>query len=120
MDPLTFYFVLIISLVGIAFAGYKEWLKFRAKQNEIGPPSDVAEQVRALRERLNEVERERDALRSRVENLETIVTSEAWDRLQTPSGNTDAVEHSPHSIELPASESSSADRAEALARRLRS
>lgn len=68
-----------IPILGILLAGYKEWLKFKAKHQELGTSTqEIEEHLQSLRERLNHVEQERDALHQRVQNLETIVTSEAW------------------------------------------
>ncbi|MFB6231150.1 MAG: hypothetical protein ABEL04_08335 [Salinibacter sp.] len=71
--------VLGIPILGILLAGYKEWLKFKAKHQELGTSTrEIEDRLQSLRERLDHVERERDALQQRVRNLETIVTSEAW------------------------------------------
>lgn len=71
--------VFSIPILGIALAGYKEWLKFKAKHQELGTSTrEVENRLRALRGRLEDLEEERDALRDRVQNLETIVTSETW------------------------------------------
>jgi outer membrane murein-binding lipoprotein Lpp len=116
---LTGLLIFTIPILGILLAGYKEWLKFRTKQQELGASTDdVAEEVEALRARLDRVEDERDALRKRIQNLETIVTSEAWDALQDP-------EAAPPVLDGPADRDSSPSRedpsvqAEDLARRLR-
>lgn len=68
-----------IPILGILFAGYKEWLKFKAEHRALDTtPRTLEKHLDALRERLEHLEEERDALRERVQNLETIVTSEAW------------------------------------------
>lgn len=71
--------IFAIPILGIVFAGYKEWLKFKAKHRKLGTSTrEVEDRLRTLQERLDRVEQERDALRDRLQNLETIVTSEAW------------------------------------------
>ena len=45
------------------------------------PPPSVEETDRALQDRLDRTEQERDALERRVQNLAAIVTSETWDAL---------------------------------------
>ncbi len=71
--------VFAIPIFGIALAGYKEWLKFKAKHQELGTSTrEVEKRIDALRDRLARIEEEREALQERVQNLETIVTSEAW------------------------------------------
>jgi uncharacterized protein YlxW (UPF0749 family) len=71
--------VFTIPILGILLAGYKEWLKFKAKHRELGTSTrEIEKHLQSLRDRLDRVEQERDALRERVQNLETIVTSEAW------------------------------------------
>ena len=71
--------VFAIPILGIALAGYKEWLKFKAKHQELGSSTrEVEARIDGLRDRLARLEEERDALRNHVQNLETIVTSEAW------------------------------------------
>lgn len=119
--------VFLIPILGIVFAGYKEWLKFKTKQQKLGTSTrEVEATIRDLRRRLNDVEEERDALLKRVQNLETIVTSEAWDALQDTSGETASFPDDTHSAPLSApstedkQDSSTQEQAEALARRLRS
>lgn len=71
--------IFAIPILGLLFAGYKEWLKFKAEHRALGTkPRTLEKHLDALRERLDHLEEERDALRKRVQNLETIVTSEAW------------------------------------------
>lgn len=117
---------LAIPILGIALAGYKEWLKFRAKQQELGASTqEVEETIRALQTRVDQLEQERDALVKRIQNLETIVTSEAWDVLQEPTTDSNTLPEATDSVELdvPAGRESTDDaseeQAERLARRLR-
>lgn len=72
----------LIPLAGILMGGFSEWLKFRSKQEKIGTStSELEEHTRVLREKLEASEEERQRLTERVQNLETIVTSQAWDTL---------------------------------------
>jgi len=76
---ITVILVFAIPILGILLAGYKEWLKFKTKHRKLGTSTrKVEDELRALRERLKHLEQERDALGERVQNLETIVTSEVW------------------------------------------
>jgi predicted nuclease with TOPRIM domain len=118
--------IFAIPILGIMLAGYKEWLKFRAKQQELGASTqEVEETIQALRERLNRVEQERDALIERVQNLETIVTSEAWDALQDPTTDAASLPEASDPAELESSPDQDAagdateEQAKRLARRLR-
>jgi len=114
--------VFAIPILGIALAGYKEWLKFKSKHRELGTSTrEVEQRIEGLQDRLAHLEQERDALQERVQNLETIVTSEAW-----IAKHDDSAEPSPlkegGTLELPEHEDSSQSDAEhtaELARRLR-
>lgn len=122
---LVILLVLTIPILGIFLAGYKEWLKFKAKHQELGTSTqEVEDRLRSLHERLDQIEAERDALQERVQNLETIVTSEAWiaqhdDTVDVPP--LDAAEGG--DLELPPERDtesrSDAERTADLARRLR-
>ena len=75
----TVVMVFAIPILGIALAGYKEWLKFKSKHQELGTSTRAVEdRIDGLQDRIARLEDERKALRKRVQNLETIVTSEAW------------------------------------------
>lgn len=123
MLPLLLVFA--IPILGIALAGYKEWLKFQSKQQELGTSTqEVEATIQSLQERLTRAERERDALVKRIQNLETIVTSDAWDALQDPTAKTslpyvsDPLKED-SSSEPSDPESETQSQAEELARRLR-
>lgn len=76
---LALLFVFAIPILGIALAGYKEWLKFKSKHRELGSSTrEVEARLNDLQDQLDRFEQERDALLQRLQNLETIVTSEAW------------------------------------------
>lgn len=117
--------IFLIPIFGILLAGYKEWLQFKSKQQELGASTqEVEATIRRLRDRLNEVEQERDALVKRIQNLETIVTSEAWDQLADMDDGASAVPDRTDPSELPPSSdrddsSTTAEQANTLAQRLR-
>ncbi len=72
---MTFIWVLI-PLAAIALAGFSEYLKFKKTTSEIGTSTRAMErELEAAREHVS-------ALTRRVQNLEAIVTSEAWDALE--------------------------------------
>jgi len=114
---------IIIPVVGILFVAFKEWLNFKGKQLQLGESTEhLEEKVNALVEKLKTSEAEKKALLDRIQNLETIVTSQVWDTLATgdqPEAikklEIDAVKPQ---LELP-EEDETAERARNLARRLR-
>jgi hypothetical protein len=80
---MTFLWILI-PLAGIALAGFSEWLKFKRQTTQIGNSTDELEGlVSSLRSDIDTLHGERNALIQRVQNLEAIVTSEAWETLGT-------------------------------------
>jgi len=75
---MTFVWVLI-PLAAIALAGFREWLKFK---NQVGNSAAQIDQgVKELEREVSSLRDERKALVQRVQNLEAIVASEAWDTL---------------------------------------
>ena len=120
----TVVMVFAIPILGIVLAGYKEWLKFKSKHQALGASTrEVEERIRSLQERMDRLEQERDALRDRVQNLETIVTSEAWIAGHEDVGDAPALDAAEiDALTLPddqASSESEADRTAEIARRLR-
>lgn len=115
--------IFLIPIFGILLAGYKEWLKFQSKQQEIGATTQEVEvTIQKLRDRLIEIEQERDALVKRVQNLETIVTSEDWDHLLDGKNDGSSLPAHTDTSERPSSDReppSSTDQADSLAQRLR-
>jgi len=63
----------LIPIVAIIAGAWSEWLKFKAKQTQLG--SSTTEMERAL-EKMTE---QNANLIRRVQNLEAIVTSSTWD-----------------------------------------
>ena len=84
MDPGLLALLIPIIAVGggITLTGFREWLKFKERQDRLGTSThELEEHTRTLREALDTSEEERRRLTERVQNLETIVTSQAWDVL---------------------------------------
>ena len=70
---------ILIPVAAIAAGAFREWVKFKSKQREIGSSADELEQVvSALEAKLHD---QQAALERRIANLETIVTSQTWDTL---------------------------------------
>lgn len=72
--PFWLAVVIVVSIVGgLGFATFAMWLDFQSKQAKAGASSnELAEAVAAQQKLLEAAER-------RIQNLEAIVTSEAWD-----------------------------------------
>jgi len=126
IDVLVLLLAFMVPVLGIGLSGYQEWLKFRAKQQELGASTqDVEETVQALQDRIDRIEQEREALRQRVQNLETIVTSETWDALHDLNNDPSSLSEMSDSGDLqpPPNQtersSTTREQAKELARRLR-
>lgn len=73
---------ILIPLAGIALAGFAEWLKFKRHTASIGKSTiELGAAIDALKQEIDELRQERLRLVQRIQNLETIVTSEAWETL---------------------------------------
>ncbi len=116
MDPMF----LVIPVVAIAAGMFKEWLRFKKNQRELGTSNEHLEKVvEQLRSREQEMQR-------RLENLEAIVVSQTWDAvtdktLPPPVKELRVASVAQHEMPaaIPNSEGPDSERAEALARRLR-
>ncbi len=76
----------LIPIVAILVGGFSEWLKFKEKQSKLGTSAHELEKtVAVLQGALAQVEQRAQTLVERVQNLETIVTSQTWDALHDPS-----------------------------------
>lgn len=114
---------ILIPLAGILFGAFKEWLSFKEKQLQLGQSTtDLEKQVTDLTSRLKAAELSKKELLSRIQNLETIVTSQDWDTLHKG----DELKESAQSVtsaspllEIPVEEDETAEKAKALARRMR-
>ena len=70
----------LIPIAAILVGGFQEWLKFQEKQAKLGNSTrELGQTTSSLRESIQKLEDERDALTRRVQNLEAIVTSQVWD-----------------------------------------
>ena len=67
---------ILIPIFGIMAGTFKEWLKFREKQNQLGNSTQNLEKLVA------ELRQRDQAMAERIENLEAIVVSQTWDVVQ--------------------------------------
>lgn len=82
LPTLTIVLALSIPIIAILGGLVKDYLEFKANHQGLGADTEALEsELASVRERLDAVEDERDALVRRVQNLETIVTSDVWDAL---------------------------------------
>lgn len=125
MSTPTIAIVLALSIPIIAIVGglVKDYLEFKANHQGIGADTEALEsELASVRERLDAVEDERDALVRRVQNLETIVTSDVWDALPESQSEPQVASKprvDPEDVDAGADEQSE-QAADDLARRLRS
>ncbi len=122
MELLPFAWVLI-PLAAIAVGAFKEWLKFKAKQDRLGTSAAELERaVEGLREDLKQSEDSRQRLVQRLQNLETIVTTEMWDVVHGAPGQRESRSRQPErkpQLDLPEAEDETTDRVSKIADRLR-
>lgn len=123
MPLVVIVLIFAVPLLGILLAGYKEWLEFKAKHQELSPNTqEVRDKLNALHDRIEELEQERDALGKRVQNLETIVTSESWIAGHEKNADADSLNAAPgDELTLPdrASSDTETEQTAKLAQRLR-
>jgi len=82
LPTITIVLALSIPIIAILGGLLKDYLEFKATHQGLGADTEALEsELESVRERLDVVEDERDALVRRLQNLETIVTSDAWDAL---------------------------------------
>ncbi len=115
---------ILIPLAAILLGGFKEWLKFQEKQLQLGESTDHLEtKVNELTQSLELSESQRHSLLTRVQNLETIVTSQVWDVLHDEDKPAEIkkleIESVKPLVKLPPKEEDAAEKAEQLARRLK-
>jgi septal ring factor EnvC (AmiA/AmiB activator) len=104
----------LIPLAAILVGGFTEWLKFKEKQDKLGASTtEIEDELHALEAELRRRDEQQQALERRIQNLETIVTSETWDAL------VDGEAAPSLSLEPLEREQDLADRTEQIARRLR-
>ena len=115
---------ILIPIAGILFGAFKEWLNFKEKQLKLGESTrELEDKVEALANALASSETDKATLLNRIQNLETIVTSQAWDVLvdeeKTAASKKLEVEAIAPKLELPEEEEEAAEKAKEIARRLR-
>ncbi len=74
----------LIPIAAICAGAFSEWLKF--KKAQIESTANLTGEVGDLSDRLIEMDRERQNLVERIQNLETIVTSQMYDEVVEPEG----------------------------------
>ncbi len=107
----------LIPIVALLVGGFTEWLKFKAKQQRLGSStSELEKTVVAQQQALG-------AALQRIQNLEAIVTSQMWDVVHDnalPEADRQrALAQSRRYLDSPEDETSDAERAARLARRLK-
>jgi hypothetical protein len=108
----------LIPVVAILAGVLRDWLKVREKQKSLGAStSELEKEVAAL-------QKEREAILDRLQNLEAIVVSQTWDAvndrsLTPPERDLKVASTVRREIAAPSSEAVNQQRAEQLARRLR-
>ena len=111
------FIVAIVAIVmGVIYAGYEQWLKHQGDREAEGVAAHEWEaMLDEMRQELADRKEREAELQRRIQNLEAIMTSEAWDELG------DGTSHA--TLSLPEDERTAsdtdADRAEKIARRLR-
>jgi len=84
----------LIPITAILVGAFNEWLKFKAKQQQLGTSTfELEKTVAVWQQALEASEKERATLQRRVQNLETIVTGEMWDALHDDTLSGTAKEH---------------------------
>ena len=73
---------LLIPLAAILMKGFREFLRFKATQRELGTSTGELERQVADLKKINSL------LADRVENLEAIVVSQTWDAVNLPHATT--------------------------------
>ena len=112
-----------IPIIAILVGGFTEWLKFKEKTQRLGSStSELESAVTTLTETLKQSEAQQEALVERIQNLEAIVTTQAWDALHDDALPTSERERRLASARLvldEPDEPSDAEKTARLARRLK-
>lgn len=108
---------ILIPVLAILVGAFKEWLKFKEKQRQLGSSADELEKT------VKAQQKELEAAQRRLQNLEAIVTSQMWDVVHDdalpPSEEERALAQARVDLAFPEDDTSDAERAARLARRLR-
>ena len=108
---------ILIPIAGIMAGVMREWIKVNARQRHLGAStSELEKEVAAL-------QKEREAILDRLQNLEAIVVSQTWDAIHekglSPAERDLKIASRAHrEIAAPDAEAVNRQRAEHLARRL--
>ncbi|HMB91777.1 MAG TPA: hypothetical protein VKP65_13075 [Rhodothermales bacterium] len=108
---------ILIPVLAILVGAFKEWLKFKEKQQQLGFSAEELEKTVAAQQK------ELEATQRRLQNLEAIVTSQMWDvvhddALPQPEKER-ALAGARVDLAFPEDDTSDAERTARLARRLR-
>jgi hypothetical protein len=108
---------MLIPLTAIVMKGFREWLRFKATQRQLGTSTNELEREVVDLKRTNE------DLAERLQNLETIVVSQTWDALHDhglppPVRDLKVASAARREMAPPDSAAVNQQRAEQLARRL--
>jgi len=110
----------LVPLAALAVGAFQQWLRFKAKQEKLGTSAaELTGVVQDLTERLESSERNRRKLEQRIQNIETIVTSQMWDIVQSQEGTASAPKIPDSRIDLPEDTYLEQEQAAEIARRLR-
>lgn len=107
---------ILIPIIAILAGSFKEWLKFKEKQRQLGHSTEELEKQLAAQQAAL------DAAQRRLQNLEAIVTSQVWDTLHDDALPSAERERTLTAARLqldPPALPDDAERAAALARRLK-
>lgn len=75
MPPQLTWIWILIPLTAIVMKGFREWLRFKATQRQLGVSTvELEREVTAL-------QKTNESLLDRIQNLEAIVVSQTWDAL---------------------------------------
>ena len=109
--------VSLLILMAIIIFGTRKSSEFKELEKEIGSKAGKLDsESKALWKALKESEAEKEKILERLKNLETIVTSEAWDAIQSGEG---AEEIRLHLQEETPEEPSDIDKASSMAKKVR-
>ncbi len=111
---------ILIPLAAIAVGAFEQWLKFKAKQDKLGTSTAQLEGVvDDLKNQLEESEATRERLEQRIQNLETIVTTQMWDVVQSGAGAEELRQPGEGRLEIPDHAERHESQAAELAKKLR-
>lgn len=115
-------FWVLIPIAGILAGMFREWLKFKTKQRDLGASThELEKEVAALKKALAQARP--DDLVERIQNLEAIVASQTWDalhdkRLSPAERELKVASTARRELKAPEADTANQARVEQLARRL--